>query len=61
MVLLNNGNGGYVSNATYEVGENPMSVIAADINGEGAMYNDMAQLGPLIQSFYDDRSELRSA
>ncbi len=27
--------------------------LAADINGEGAMYNDMAQLGPLIQSFYD--------
>jgi dienelactone hydrolase len=34
--------------------------LAADINGEGAMYNDMAQLGPLIQSFYDDRSEWRS-
>jgi len=34
--------------------------LAADINGDGAMYNDMAQLGPLIQSFYDDRSEWRS-
>jgi dienelactone hydrolase len=34
--------------------------LAADINGEGAMYQDMAQLGPLIQSFYDDRSEWRS-
>ena len=34
--------------------------LAADINGEGAVYNDMAQLGPLIQSFYDDRSEWRS-
>ena len=34
--------------------------LAADINGEGAMYNDMAQLGPLIQSFYTDRSEWRS-
>ena len=34
--------------------------LAADINGEGAMYNDMAQLGPLIQPFYDDRSEWRS-
>jgi dienelactone hydrolase len=34
--------------------------LAADINGEGALYNDMAQLGPLIQSFYDDRSEWRS-
>ena len=33
--------------------------LAADINGEGAVYNDMAQLGPLIQSFYDDRSEWR--
>jgi len=34
--------------------------LAADINGEGAMYNDMAQLGPVIQSLYDDRSEWRS-
>jgi dienelactone hydrolase len=34
--------------------------LAADINGEGAMYEDMAQLGPLIQSFYTDRSEWRS-
>jgi hypothetical protein len=35
LVLLNNGNGGYVSNATYEVGENPKSVVAADVNGDG--------------------------
>jgi dienelactone hydrolase len=34
--------------------------LAADINGEGAVYKDMAQLGPLIQSFYSDRSEWRS-
>jgi dienelactone hydrolase len=34
--------------------------LAADINGGGVMYNDLAQLGPVIQSFYDDRSELRS-
>jgi dienelactone hydrolase len=34
--------------------------LAADINGEGAMYNDLAQLGPVIQSLYDDRSEWRS-
>lgn len=34
--------------------------LAADINGEGAVHNDMAQLGPLIQSFYADRSEWRS-
>jgi dienelactone hydrolase len=34
--------------------------LAADINGEGAMVEDMAQLGPLIGSFYTDRSEWRS-
>jgi dienelactone hydrolase len=34
--------------------------LAADINGEGAMVEDMAQLGPLIQSFYDDRADWRS-
>ncbi len=34
--------------------------LAADINGEGAMIEDMAQLGPLIQSFYTDRSEWRA-
>lgn len=34
--------------------------LAADINGEGAMYEDMAKLGPLIQSFYTNRSEWRS-
>ena len=34
--------------------------LAADINGEGVVYKDMAQLGPLIQSFYTNRSELRS-
>jgi dienelactone hydrolase len=34
--------------------------LAADINGEGAMYNDMAQLGPLIQGFYEDRSGWRA-
>lgn len=34
--------------------------LAADINGEGAIIEDMAQLGPLIQSFYTDRSEWRS-
>jgi dienelactone hydrolase len=34
--------------------------LAADINGEGALYEDMAQLGPVIQSFYTDRSEWRA-
>jgi dienelactone hydrolase len=34
--------------------------LAADINGGGKIYQDMAQLGPLIQSFYDDRSAWRS-
>lgn len=34
--------------------------LAADINGDGALYNDMAQLGPVIQGFYDDRAEWRS-
>jgi dienelactone hydrolase len=34
--------------------------LAADINGEGVVYQDMAKLGPLIQSFQSDRSELRS-
>jgi dienelactone hydrolase len=34
--------------------------LAADINGEGAMYNDLAQLGPVIQSFYEDRSGWRA-
>ena len=34
--------------------------LAADINGEGAMYTNLAQLGPVLQSFFDDRSEWRS-
>jgi len=34
-VLTNNGSGVFVSNATYTVGHEPFSVIAADINGDG--------------------------
>jgi hypothetical protein len=35
LVLLNNGSGGFVSNATYDVGEDPSCVVAADVNGDG--------------------------
>jgi len=34
--------------------------LAADINGDGALYEDMAQLGPLIQSLYADRADWRA-
>lgn len=34
LVLLNNGSGGFVSNATYEVGSGPRSVVAVDVNGD---------------------------
>ena len=34
--------------------------LAADINGNGVVYDDMAQLGPVIQPLYSDRSEWRS-
>jgi hypothetical protein len=33
-VLTNNGNGGFVSNATLSVGSVPFSVVAADVNGD---------------------------
>jgi hypothetical protein len=35
MVLTNNGSGGFGSNATYAVGSEPVSVVAADVNGDG--------------------------
>jgi hypothetical protein len=35
LVLTNNGSGGFGSNATYEVGEGPRSIVAADVNGDG--------------------------
>jgi len=34
--------------------------LAADINGNGVVYEDMAQLAPVIQPLYADRSEWRS-
>jgi len=34
-VFTNNGSGGFVSNATYEVGSAPKCFVAADINGDG--------------------------
>jgi dienelactone hydrolase len=34
--------------------------LAADTNGEGAVYNDMAQLRPVIGGLYNDRVEWRS-
>jgi dienelactone hydrolase len=34
--------------------------LAADINGNGVVYDDLAQLAPVIQSLYADRSEWRS-
>lgn len=34
--------------------------LAADINGDGVVFDDMAKLGPTIQSLYTDRSEWRS-
>jgi len=36
------------------------TALAADTNGEGAVYNDMAQLRPVIGGLYNDRAELRS-
>jgi dienelactone hydrolase len=33
---------------------------AADLNGEGTLYEDMAQLGPVIQGMYGNRAEWRS-
>ena len=35
IVLTNNGNGNFGSNATYAVGSQPISVTAADVNGDG--------------------------
>jgi hypothetical protein len=35
LVLINDGNGGFVSNATYEVGIDPQCFVAADVNGDG--------------------------
>jgi hypothetical protein len=35
LVLTNNGSGGFGSNATYTVGEDPRSVLAVDVNGDG--------------------------
>ena len=37
LVLLNNGSGGFVSNALYEAGPNPRCVAASDINGDGSV------------------------
>jgi hypothetical protein len=36
-VLTNNGNGGFGFNATLNVGNNPTSVVAADVNGDGKL------------------------
>jgi hypothetical protein len=36
-VLTNNGSGGFGSNATLTVGSNPISVVAADVNGDGKL------------------------
>jgi dienelactone hydrolase len=34
--------------------------LAADVNGDGAVYTDMAQLRPVIGGLYSDRAEWRS-
>jgi dienelactone hydrolase len=34
--------------------------LAADVNGEGAVFDDMTKLAPVIQPLYADRSEWRS-
>jgi hypothetical protein len=36
-VLTNNGNGHFVLSGTYAVGNNPVPVVAADVNGDGKM------------------------
>ena len=36
------------------------TALAADINGDGMIYEDMTQLAPAIQSLYADRSDWRS-
>ncbi|HEX3890747.1 MAG TPA: VCBS repeat-containing protein [Verrucomicrobiae bacterium] len=36
-VLTNNGSGNFCSNATYTVGADPISVVAADVNGDGKL------------------------